>query len=160
MNLPDFMRLGGGQAKDMQRRRQPRIPTVVLLPNCVNIPRSTRTTGELRPLRAPLRHALVPPRLGRVFERGMTVHSGTGVGGFLGDGRVRVGSIASVWRCPRAASRSLLHCAQGCGLFVMGQFLDVLLFVAMTLISAVAAGVDKGSAAIATTKPLNKAAGR
>ena len=90
------MRLGGGQAKDMQRRRQPRIPTVVLLPNCVNIPRSTRTTGELRPLRARLRHALVPPRLGRVFERGMTVHSGTGVGGFLGDGRVRVGSTASV----------------------------------------------------------------
>jgi len=38
------MRIGGGQAKDMQRRRQPRIPTVVRLPNGVNIPRSTRTT--------------------------------------------------------------------------------------------------------------------
>ena len=69
------MRIGGGQAKDMQRRRQPRIPTVVRSPNGVNIPRSTRTTGGFRPLRARLRHALVPP---------------------LGDGRVRVGSTASV----------------------------------------------------------------
>jgi hypothetical protein len=59
----------------MQRRRQPRIPTVVRSPNGVNIPRSTRTTGGLRPLRARLRHAHVPP---------------------LGDGRVRVGSTASV----------------------------------------------------------------
>jgi hypothetical protein len=35
-NLPDFLKLGGLQAKYVQRHRRPSTPTLVLLTNCVN----------------------------------------------------------------------------------------------------------------------------